>query len=117
MTLINNTDKHKLCELVISVTAQLTGQREAEKPSMAIITPSGMKVTMCSPSRASLYNARRILRACTAAGWLHTHNTHTHDYHMTSDKQSSIHLSREAASSSLVLAIVSRVCIVSLVQE
>ena len=47
----------------------LTGHREAEKPSMAIITPSGIKGTTKSPSLDSRYSDLRMLSACTAAGW------------------------------------------------
>lgn len=46
----------------------LTAQDADEKPLTAIMTPSAMKETITSPSLDSLYNARRTLRACTAAG-------------------------------------------------
>ena len=47
----------------------LTGHRAAEKPSIAIITPSGMKGTTKSPSFDSRYSDLRMFSACTAAGW------------------------------------------------
>ena len=46
----------------------LTAQDADENPLTAIITPSAMKETISSPSLDSLYNARSMLSAWTAAG-------------------------------------------------